>query len=458
MLWGLLLQFLAQPVSGFAPSHGVILKGPQLLTYTSWNSPHFRGAFLLKSNKKEDDEEEGIKNPYNDPNYPDLEFVDYSNPDYAVDQGVTDEFFDPSSTEAQIEEMREDRRRRNDEYQFQTYFKELLSNGREYKGIWSVYQTSTFMQELKDNPVDAVHGLPRLIKSSRPLYVTSKAYKSTVETTSIHPTDAERIQHVETVATNPANNDEDDDDETTASPAEEKLNQSILQSTYWPEQLSALDFRGDKAIMCVGAAYTICNCISEAGEVEDGMEGPFAEYRAEMGIIANDLRLRVKLDYQMTGDAKRAFIRSENVTAPPPLCLKSMVVCREVLERWPPGPNDEDRSATEEAIARAFYGKPGAEGGLYDPPPVGSEEQAGKYMLLDLEGGATLLFPYEMEQDPRAFEGNGWVTSLDWTPGNFRYQVDRKILGGRALRTLRTLELSEVQGADADQYRPRDGK
>jgi hypothetical protein len=312
-------------------------------------------------------------------------------------------------------------------------------------------------KELNDNPVDAVQGLPRLIKSRRPLYVTSKAFKSTVETTSIHPTDAEHIHHVETVATKP-DKDEDEGDENTVSPAEEKLNQSILQSTYWPELLSAFDFRGDKAIMCVGAAYTICSSISVAGEVEDGVEGPFAEYLAEMGIISNDLRFRVKLDYRMTDDAKKAFLSSETPTVPPPLCLKSMVVCHEILERWPPSPDDKYRSATEQSISNAFYGKPGAEGGLYDPPPVGSEDQAGKYMFLDLEGGATLLFPYEMEQDTAAFEGNGWVTSLDWTPGTFRYQADRKVMGGRALRTLRTLELSEVQGADADQYRPRDGK
>jgi len=51
----------------------------------------------------------------------------------------------------------------------------------------------------------------------------------------------------------------------------------------------------------------------------------------------------------------------------------------------------------------------------------------------------------------------GWVTSLDWTPGRIRYQLDRKVLGGTKLKGLRTLELSEVQGEDADRWRPKDG-
>lgn len=411
---------------------------------------------LLKatpSEKEEEKEEEEKKdNPYNDPNYPDLEFVDYSDPEYVVDQGVGDEFFDPDSTEAQIEEMREDRRRRNDEFQFQTYFKELLREGKEFKGEWSVYQTSTFMEEMKDT-MDA-NGLPRLVKSSRPLYVTTKARKSTVECDSEHPTDAERIYFVETVAEK-----DGEENEISDSKAEEEFNQSILQSGYWPEPLSAFDFRGEKGIMCVGSAYTICTAVSLSGsDNEDATEGPFTQYRAEMGIVSKELRFRIKLDYRMKKDAKDEFVQSSSEDAvAPPLCLKSMVVCRETLERWPPSPDDEYSSASEQVISNAFYGKPGAEGGLYDPPLVGSDDQAGRYMMLDLEGGASLLFPHQMDQDPAAFEGNGWVTSLDWTPGTFRFQVDRKIKGGLGLRNLRTLELSKVQSADADQYRPRDG-
>jgi hypothetical protein len=329
--------------------------------------------------------------------------------------------------------------------QFQTYFKELLNEGREYKGQWSVYQTSTFMKELQGQKLDA-NGFPRVIKSSRPLYVTSKAQKITVDCDSEFPTDAERILHIETLE---SRHDDDDDDDGVVSEAEEELNQSILNTIYWPEQLSAFDFRGEKGIMCVGAAYTICNTVSLAGDKVDEMVGPFSEYRSELGIQSKDIRMRVKLDYRVKDEDKEK--------AAPPLCLKSLVICREALERWPPGPEDEYTSATEQSVANAFYGKPGADGGLYDPPPVGSEEQSGKYMLLDLEGGATILFPYEMDQDPAAFDGNGWVTSLDWSPSTYRFQADRKVQGGLQVRNLRTLELSEVQGADADDYRPRDG-
>lgn len=299
------------------------------------------------------------------------------------------------------------------------------------------------MKDLKGEVMDA-NGLPRLLKSSRPLYVTSTAKKVTVDSDSEFPTDAERILHTETAT----KRDGDDDDEA-ASQAEEELTESILNTIYWPEETSAFDFRGEKGIMCVGAAYTMCTTVSLAGGQDDATPGPFAEYRAEVGVTNKDIRMRVKLDYRVKEEDKGE--------ATPPLCLKSMVICREALERWPPGPDDEYSSASEQSLVNAFYGKPGADGGLYDPPLVGEDEQSGKYMLLDLDGGATILFPYEMEQHPEAFDGNGWVTSLDWTPGSYRYQADRKVLGGSQVRNLRTLELSEVQGVDADQYRPRDG-
>lgn len=93
---------------------------------------------------------------------------------------------------------------------------------------------------------------------------------------------------------------------------------------------------------------------------------------------------------------------------------------------------------------------------------MGTEERAlENYMLLDFEGGATVLLPHRLDQhdDDTEEEGDGfgWVTSLDWTPGTIRYQVDRKVLGGTKLKGLKTLELSEVQGEDADRWRPRDG-
>lgn len=74
--------------------------------------------------------------------------------------------------------------------------------------------------------------------------------------------------------------------------------------------------------------------------------------------------------------------------------------------------------------------------------------------MVDLDGGATILFPYEIDQKDETL---GWVTSLDWSAAGMRYQVDRKIQGGPNVMGLRTLELSEVQAANAEQYRPRDG-
>ena len=184
---------------------------------------------------------------------------------------------------------------------------------------------------------------------------------------------------------------------------------------------------------------------------EEQYVGPFSDYRAEVGIQSDDLRFRIKFHYSVkdSGDDDKDRAQQQH----PPLHLKSMTVCRETLDRWPRMPNTDEILTSQSSL----FGAPGAAGGLYDPPPVGSEEQAKNYMLIDLEGGASVLFPYLLDQDPEAHGGNGWVTSLDWTPRDIRYQVDRKVHGGPNLLGLRTLELSEVQGADADRYRPRDG-
>jgi hypothetical protein len=191
--------------------------------------------------------------------------------------------------------------------------------------------------------------------------------------------------------------------------------------------------------------------------------GPFSEYRVELGICANDeARFRIKLDYSILNDNTI----NADTEAPPPLQLKTMVVCREAADKWP-------RSST---MARSLFGVPsGAPGGLYDPPPVGGADRTEQYCQVDLDGSATALFPIIIDQsdaDDTIDSGDdtkndsassdnddryGWVTSLDWTAGGMRYQVDRKVHSGRQLRGLRTLELSEVQGVDADRYRPRDG-
>lgn len=171
--------------------------------------------------------------------------------------------------------------------------------------------------------------------------------------------------------------------------------------------------------------------------------GPFSAHWTELGIQADDIRFRVKLHYCVKDN--------ENTLSHPPLHLKSMTICRECLDMWPRSPH------TDDYVTQSLFGSVGAAGGLYDPPPVGSDEQASQYLFLDLEGGASLLLPYLLDQDPAAHNGTGWVTSLDWTPKNIRYQVDRKVDGGPKLMGLRSLELSEVEGAKANQYRPRDG-
>jgi hypothetical protein len=181
--------------------------------------------------------------------------------------------------------------------------------------------------------------------------------------------------------------------------------------------------------MCVGSAYTIATGVALSGEpMNSSCEGPFKEYRAEVGLQSEQLRFRVKFDYSV--------LEADSSGSPPPLHLKSMTVCRETRDMWPV--KGEQESTADRAAVDALFGTAGAAGGLYDPPPV--------------------LFPFTLDQSVDAFGGNtGWVTSLDWTPDTMRYQVDRKVKGGVDLMCLRTLEVTEVQGMDADRYRPRDG-
>jgi len=403
--------------------------------WTTW-------AKLQASSK--DDDEEPKENPYQDPNYPDLEFVDYSDPEYKVDQGVGDEMYDPTAveqgTEEQIEALREERRVRNDEYQFETYYKEVLKEGKEYKGEWTIYTTSTFADDVKEKG-----GIPKIRQSSKITKVISRGERITVDGSSTYRLQNQRLVHNEKIFT-----DSEDDEKKT--PEQIKQEEWIMTQTYCPKEISSFDFRGQQGIMCVGNAYTICTGIqlNENGSTSTRphYEGPFSEYRSEVGIQFEDLRFRVKLDYAVTDGEKEAM-------ALPPLRLRSFIVCRETLDMWPRAKNY--KSAIQALTDVVFFGPPGAYNGLYDPPRIGSEEQAGQYLLLDLDGGATLLLPFIMDQDPMVYPQSGWVTSLDWSPGQYRFQVDRKVNGGKDILGLRTLELSQVESADAETYRPRDG-
>ena len=50
-----------------------------------------------------------------------------------------------------------------------------------------------------------------------------------------------------------------------------------------------------------------------------------------------------------------------------------MVLCREMRECWP---RCDTMSNVDDSITETIFGQPGAPGGLYDPPPVRSEEQS----------------------------------------------------------------------------------
>lgn len=156
-----------------------------------------RAPALAAEDTDDDDDESPAPNPYQDENYPDLEFINYDDPEYKVDQGVGDEFFDSTTddTEEQIEAMREDRRRRNDEFQFETYFEKILKSGDEYCGEWTIYKTSTFLGD--NQQVVAAGEAPNIIKAREPIQVKSRGYKITVESDSEFRVDAERICHEE---------------------------------------------------------------------------------------------------------------------------------------------------------------------------------------------------------------------------------------------------------------------
>ncbi|KAL3823069.1 hypothetical protein ACHAXA_011121 [Cyclostephanos tholiformis] len=513
-------------------------------------------------------------NPYADPNYPDLEFVNYDDPTYSADRSEYSDGSDVDNVDgvettlAEIEAMREERRRRNDEYQFETYHASVLRGGERSLGEWTVFETDTFMgRETRDGRDPSAIGVPRLLKWDKVLKVVSRGTKNIVNPDAEWRVDGERIVHEERLAT-PDDfptlmmiDDEDDDDDESlvggeaAGGGPSPLNWDSVDVAHveyvrcYPSEMSSVDFRGPGGNMCVGKAYTICDATplsssssSSIHPIDDDNylddhdddarrrreqsrhEGPFREMRTELGVQENGMRFRVKLDYALL-EEDDSFDDSDSgggdadAVIPPPLHLRTLTVCRETLDGYWPKQSDNEsmpsssssveaegggggdsaggqggvgggskgelrsggvrRSDHQEEITRALFGPPGAPGGLYDPPPVGSEERAiSNYMLLDLEGGATLLLPHRLDQhldmeveveatsetsSPSSSSSSsssfqlGWVTSLDWTPGRIRYQVDRKVLGGTKLKGLRTLELSEVQGDDADRWRPRDG-
>lgn len=394
-------------------------------------SPELRIALHSTPENTSNEDDETTNNPYSDPNYPDLEFVDYDDPDYRAfrddDDLPTTPGLSPDETLAEIESMREDRRRRNDEYQFETYHSKVLRDGSvSTRGEWTVFQTDTFMDDdAASRREEGKRHVPRLLQWDKILKVISSGGKTIVDKDAEWRVDGERIVHTETLA------DIHDfpykEDVEIQWDAQDKLH---VQNTFWPDRMTSLDFRGPGGNMCVGKAYTICDATpairndDTGGVDEDRHEGPFTEMRTELGVTDGDLRFRIKLDY--------ATLEEDNEIAsniPPSLHLRTLTVCRETLDGFWPKPVDnginleeeEDMATLPQSNARRkdqdkvdvrLFGPSGAPGGLYDPPPVGSEERAVQnYMLLDFEGGATVLLPHRLDQHDTESEF-GWVTSL----------------------------------------------
>jgi hypothetical protein len=414
--------------------------------------------------------------PYGDFDYSNYtpDFIDYSNPDYVVDQGLVDgEEITGSGSEADevlLEKMREERRKRNDEYQFETYFAKMWKNGAEFRGEWTVYGTTTFFNINPESrgPKSSEDEYPELIKAKRVARVISSASKEMVNPDAEWRGDREVIRHDEYEVTNEASEStlisirDVDTDNGFGRHSSEMLPSVVgsnggsgkesartpLSIRYWPEGMTSFDFRGQQGNMCVGVAYTVCDAVklhepsSREDDEETADQGPFSELRSEIGIIEDSIRMRVKFEYGVLLNSEITAVGSNDPVAPPPLHLKTITVCRERLEEWPCYRRDA-----------SLFRSVGANGGLYDPPPMGCERQASRYMSIDVEGGASILFPHQIDQCNKAFN-NGWVLSLDWTPGNIRYQVDRKFQPGERIKGLRTLELSEVQALEADTYRP----
>lgn len=191
----------------------------------------------------DDDEEEKPTNPYADPSYPDLEFVDYSDPEYSIDQ--SEEYF---SDEAALEEMREERRRRNDEFQFRTYHRDFCHT---YKGEWTTYTTN-----LMDDPTAA---MPLLKENDVKQTIVSSAVKEIRDDESTDfEIDREFIRHIQVHQQPSLMGDAGIAAFEASTPSDGDTGGPQLLS-YWPETLLARDFRGEQGIMICGK-YVELNC------------------------------------------------------------------------------------------------------------------------------------------------------------------------------------------------------
>uniref|UniRef100_A0A7R9VH35 Uncharacterized protein n=1 Tax=Pseudictyota dubia TaxID=2749911 RepID=A0A7R9VH35_9STRA len=115
--------------------------------------------------------------------------------------------------------------------------------------------------------------------------------------------------------------------------------------------MSTETFRGPQGIVVEGSAHTTCNAIplngvdaaadasddDDNGDDDGSHDGPFSEYHAELG-----------LQYGCE-------CASSSTTAP-----------------------RTTNFSTKTRGSSRLFGPPGADGGLYDPPPVGDDVQASR--------------------------------------------------------------------------------
>jgi hypothetical protein len=262
----MLLLSSAQLVHGFSPFHS----SQSVRCFTSYAAPKLclsnvyldrrqqsdrsRRFFMVLNDPDEDNDEESAPsiNPYADPNYPDLEFVNYDDPAYSVDQSF--DYDAAVGDEDLLEKMREERRLSNDEYQYQTYWNSVWKAGEmSYRGEWTIYYSSTFFPELDDDEDDSNANddesivWPRLVQvGDAPLTVISRASMA----------DGVSITHSELLE-QPMG----DADLQMAGGADE-YEQTVVAQTYWPDVLQQADFRGHQGIMVCGKyVYTFLSFV-----------------------------------------------------------------------------------------------------------------------------------------------------------------------------------------------------
>ena len=221
-----------------------------------FQTPPPHALFQTNTDNNDDDDCETPPpsiNPYADPNYPDLEFVNYDDPEYSIDRSLLSS--DDEEDETLLEQMREERRVANDEYQYNTYWNTVWNAGLStYRGEWTVYYSNRFFPQFDDQEEDNdgiddddANSLPRLIQlSDAPLTVISRAtlQNATAATTTASPNSY--ITHLEELEQGMG------DVALAMAGGADEIEQQVVSQTYWPVQLSQSDFRGHQGIMICG--------------------------------------------------------------------------------------------------------------------------------------------------------------------------------------------------------------